>query len=116
MTDTDTELEASTEHHPATVTPLLDRAGVTGFISAPMPIVGEDEDFVKAGEDVARTTYDLIVATLADLRLQRDDLNAEINRLVEAEAVWAPIVRRLDTGVRHRNRVASDTDQSTLLD
>jgi hypothetical protein len=97
------------------VTPLLDRAGVTeAFISAPMPIISlvdEDSDYVEAGEAVARNTYIMIVADLDRLRCEKAEIQNRINELVENEKVWGPIIRRLDTGILHR---LPDENQPTL--
>jgi hypothetical protein len=97
-------------------------ADAVGTIAADDPILDPAPqhgplDFVHAGEVHARETFDRIVGELQDLRNQRDDLNDRINELVEAEALWTPIINRLDNGIQRRPRKASDDDgQQTLGD
>ena len=60
------------------------------------------------GNDFVRTTYGFILTALNDHRSQRDELDETIRELVEAEALWQPIVNRVNNGRPQRRPRASE--------
>jgi len=74
--------------------------------SAPSP-----DQMLDHAEQVAIDTLEQIRDALVALRQQRDELNGDIKMLVDAEALWQPIVNRI-----LRNREVDDPDDSLPLD
>jgi hypothetical protein len=62
----------------------------------------EFAEYIDAADGMVRATYERIVSHLEVLRSKREALNEQIALLVEKEAIWKPIINRLETGIRHR--------------
>lgn len=65
---------------------------------------------IAASKQMVRDTYDLIVLALERRRQERDELEENIAALVEAEALWKPIVNRVENGPARRPRRAEATE------
>ncbi len=67
---------------------------------------------IARSDEIARKTLQSIVDALVDARSERDELDARIRALVEAEAIWGPIVNRLERGIVRRK---TDDDGTPTL-
>lgn len=72
--------------------------------------VTDTAECVDRGRQVALDTYEVIQAELARLRSERDAIAEEIRQMVEAEALWQPIVNRLMHGPATRKREDGDDE------
>lgn len=83
-----------------------ERAALAARVRGEEPLPSPEEA-LAAAEQVAIDTLALIRDTLAVLRQERDDVNASIRELVDAESLWQPIVSRIE---RHRNGDGDEGD------